>query len=585
MRKFKLNFNIKFRLIAYTVLLIAIVLSLACFFLLWNTSSFYNNKFQKEMSEAFSSDLVTKLTLAQDSNAAKQVLVDNYTILGININRSYYVLDNSGNVLSTSNPLQPKNVTSTNNIISAISGRVGNSNQSGTLKFVDFAYPLANGNIVYIQDNMQDFNMLSNYIFTIVWQMFILGIALSILLSIFLARTITKPIAKLTHKANLLADGDYDTKIDIRSNDEIGVLSQTFSRMASVITQSIQDISGERNKFETMLMHMSDGVIAFNINGSVMHINPAAKGLLNITDNEKTDFDDLFDQLGAEICIAELVYLDQERTITRRVDVGVAVLDFYFATFKDEQDHLSGIIVVIHDITEAEKIEKLRHEFVANVSHELRTPLTTIKSYAETLMEQESEDNATKSFINVIIKEVDRMTRIVKDLLTLSTLKFANSEDTKEYFSLDELLHEITDRMVIQATEAGHELEYISATNLPPLFADRDKIEQVIINLVSNAIKYTPKGHGRIEISSGFLYNKLYVKVRDNGIGIPAKDLPRIFERFYRIEKARARDKGGSGLGLAIAKEIVELHGGDISIDSKLGEGTEVMITFPQDVD
>ena len=419
------------------------------------------------------------------------------------------------------------------------------------------------------------------FIYNNLWQTLIIGIVLSAFFGFLLSRTITVPIRQLTQKANLLASGDFETRIDVHSRDEIGILANTFDYMAKIITNSMKQISSEKSKLETMLMHMADGVMTFRIDGTSMHVNNAAKRMLNIGDDEEIVFDAFFEQIKAKICVAELIYLDSENTITREVDFGQTVLNFYFATFKDEHNRLSGIIVVIHDITESERVDKLRHEFVANVSHELRTPLTTIKGYAETIVEDERQPEDTKQFLNVIISEVDRMTRIVKDLLTLTTLGFSSVLEDREYFSMDDMIRDIISSLAIQVEKNGHQLTYTPTTSIPHIYANKGKIEQVIINIVSNAIKYTPQDTGMIEIFAGNLYNNVYVKVKDNGVGIPQKDLPRVFERFYRIDKARSRDKGGTGLGLAIAQEIVLLHGGSIQIESQINKGTEVIINLP----
>ena len=220
-----------------------------------------------------------------------------------------------------------------------------------------------------------------------------------------------------------------------------------------------------------------------------------------------------------------------------------------------------------------------RREFVANVSHELRTPLTTIKSYSETIQAYAASEEE-KKFLDVIIREVDRMTRIVKDLLTLSSLDSNKFTANFEYCSLDELLREVVDKMSMDALRHKHIIEYFPSTSIPDIYADRDRIEQVITNIVSNAIKYTPDG-GNIQMFAGCLYNEVYIKIKDNGIGINKEDLPRVFERFYRVDKARSREHGGTGLGLAIAKNFVELHGGTIKITSKAGKGTEVLIKLP----
>jgi two-component system sensor histidine kinase VicK len=551
-------------------------------YLLLNVSAFYAQKFRNEMNSVFSEEFVDQINLsAQNDNASELngLLLSRAPNLGVNANRDYYILSNTAEVIFTSSKTPPETLNISANITTAMGGQIGNSTDDTNT--MDFAYPTANGYIIYILDNRSDFVTLSNFIFSNLSQTLIFGVVLAILFGFLLSRSITVPIGKLTQRAKLLASGDYETRIDIQTKDEVGNLANTFDYMAKIVTSSMQQLASEKNKLETMLMHMTDGVIAFSLDGQVVHINTAAKKMLNIADNENIEFDELFKQLDGKICIAELIYLEDGNTRTREIDLGETVLDFYFATFKDEQNKLNGIVTVIHDITESEKLDKMRHEFVANVSHELRTPLTTIKGYAETMLDDPEQDESSKHFLQVIINEVDRMTQIVKDLLTLSTLGFNSALEEKEYFSLDEMIREVVSNFAVQVEQNGHQLTYSPTTNIPPISANKGKIEQVLVNIISNAIKYTPQGKGVIEVFAGSLYNNVYIKVQDNGIGIPQKDLPRIFERFYRIDKARARDKGGTGLGLAIAQEIVQLHGGSINIESKLNKGTEVIITLP----
>jgi multi-sensor signal transduction histidine kinase len=217
---------------------------------------------------------------------------------------------------------------------------------------------------------------------------------------------------------------------------------------------------------------------------------------------------------------------------------------------------------------------------VANVSHELKTPITTIKSYVETIMENELDRETELNFLDVVNKESDRMTRLIQDLLTLSRLDGRLLLKSKEPLVLSDLISEVVKKQSFEAKKHGHKLSFHQLGDIPPVFIARDRLEQILTNVLSNAIKYTPDG-GKIEIFAKKLYNNAYIKVKDNGIGIPAKDLDRIFERFYRVDKARSRDLGGTGLGLAIAKEIIQAYGGDISIESVQNEGTEVSITLP----
>lgn len=412
----------------------------------------------------------------------------------------------------------------------------------------------------------------------------VLGIVSSALAGFLLTHMLLRPLSKLTPYAESLAQGNFEERrIEIRTHGEIGDFARRFNNMVAVMIKSLSEMSSEKNKVEEVLRYMTDGVIAFYIDGGIMHINPAAKRMLHIEDESSVSFDEFFKQNDVNICLAELVYLDYISTVEREMVTDDRIFRVFFAQLSTEQSRAGGVVSVFQDVTEVEKMETLRREFIANVSHELRTPLTTVKSYAETLLDELSDEpEVSKRFLEIINSEVDRMTRMVRDLLTLTTLDVVVIEQTKQYFDLDELIKAVVSRMSIESASNSQTLTYERSTALPLIYADRDRIEQVILNIISNALKYTrDDGNGRIEVYAGHIYNEVYIKIKDNGIGIANKDLPRIFERFYRVDKARSRDKGGTGLGLAIAQEIVRLHGGEIDISSKFNAGTEVIIKLP----
>ena len=326
---------------------------------------------------------------------------------------------------------------------------------------------------------------------------------------------------------------------------------------------------------------MTDGILAFNLDGKIIHINPEAQKLLGASYIGGVSFDRLFKELDIDVRIGDLLYIKREEPLEQIVSLGSKYIRFNFETImKDSKP--DGVLVVLHDITNQEKLELSRREFVANVSHELRTPLTTVKSYAETLMDTPFDDVGVQNrFLGVIAQEADRMTRIVRDLLTLSRLDEKRPDTAPpDKIELKSFLEGIIERMSISAKEKKQTITYRQMNPVADFYANKDKIEQVIINIVSNAVKYTPEG-GKIEVFSGKIYSDIYIKVVDNGIGIPKENLPRIFERFYRVDKARSRDTGGTGLGLAIAKQIVEEMDGRISISSEIDKGTEVTITIP----
>ncbi len=577
--------SIRWKLVAVFILLLVATMMIIGTVLQINITDFYHKDFSNQMSTAFSDELISSLSAgiyADDAVTRMSSELAAYSgRLGINSNRKYYILDSACNVLACDSEGEVGSKLSvTDNITAALNGEYGTATDTNS-EYLDYAVPIGDY-IVYVRDNKSEINSLSRTVFTIALQSLFFGILIAILLGLMLSGTITRPILNLTKRAQRLAEGDYDSKIEVQEKDEIGMLASTFNEMASVITTSMTELSQEKNKVETIISYMTDGVLAFDTEGETIHINPAAVSMLRLSENDKLTFDRFVTENSVDISLPELIYLEHYKTIERDITTPYAVLKAYFAPFKMENEKIAGVVVVLQDVTEAHAVENMRREFVANVSHELRTPLTTIRGYAETLIDSDlSEDpDMAKHFLSVMNREVDRMTRIVKDLLTLSRLDKETLEKSKTFFSMDELLSDVVSRMKINAKEKGHTITYSPTNNMPQILADRDRIEQVIVNIISNSIKYTPDG-GSIEIFAGYMYKEIYIKVKDNGIGIPKKDLPRIFERFYRVDKARSRDKGGTGLGLAIAKEIIELHGGTIEINSVYGKGTEVIIKLP----
>ena len=324
---------------------------------------------------------------------------------------------------------------------------------------------------------------------------------------------------------------------------------------------------------------MTDGIIAFDLDGEIIHINPAARKLLKLDDDDN-NFDTIFKKIGININIEKIIYLENWTSSEQKVDLQDRYVNMLFAQFKDEDDRPAGVIAVIQDITEHVKLDNMRKEFVADVSHELKTPITSIMGYADTLLESNYEKDVQEKFLNVISSEARRMARLVSDLLTLSKYDNKQNKAEKTEFDLGELVKKIQDGLNIEIKKKNLSVECFVTANVPMVYADKYGIERVIINILTNSIKYTPEG-GNIKIYVGFVYNDAYIKIIDNGIGIPEKDLTRIFERFYRVDKSRTREMGGTGLGLSIAKEILDQNDGSISIKSIVEKGTEVVIRIP----
>ncbi|MDN5387039.1 MULTISPECIES: cell wall metabolism sensor histidine kinase WalK [Bacillus] len=410
-----------------------------------------------------------------------------------------------------------------------------------------------------------------------------IALGITAFLGIFVARTITHPLSDMRKQAIELAKGNFSRKVRKYGNDEIGQLATTFNYLTRELKEAQSMTEGERKKLSSVIAYMTDGVIATNRNGAIILLNTPALELLNVSretalempitsllglDDEYT-FEDLVEQQDSLLLEIE----QEERTSVLRVN---------FSVIQKEHGKIDGLIAVIYDVTEQEQIDQERREFVANVSHELRTPLTTMRSYLEALAEGAWQDpNIAPRFLNVTQNETERMIRLVNDLLQLSKFDSKDYQFNKEWIHFIRFFSLIIERF--EMTKEQH-VEFIS--NLPDrelyVEIDPDKITQVLDNIISNALKYSPEGgHITFSVDVNEEEELLYISVKDEGVGIPRKDMEKIFERFYRVDKARTRRLGGTGLGLAIAKEMVQAHGGDIWADSIEGKGTTITFTLP----
>lgn len=579
--------NLHMKLVLILILLIVSVMAVVGTFLINSVGNFYLEDFQEQVYNVFTSETLSTIEEVSDNpNALEQIdrILDTYSSqLGIDVySRNYYILDRDGNFLSGSNVVSGSELNRTANIIAAMAGEVGNSASSQN-EYMDYAIPIGEdpSYIIYILDDKDDIRDLSWRFFTIVLQSMTFGLLAAILLSFLLSKAITTPIENIKNRAQNVAAGDFSDRLAIQSNDEIGELTSTFNYMADRLQSTLEEVQGERDKLNTIFQHMTDGVAAFTSTGKLIHMNAATERLLGIrsAESEEMTFQDVFDDIeqptpgrnGAE----KVVQMEIKR-------MGRA-LHVLFAPFGSKNDVERGIVAVVHDITEQRKLDNARREFVANVSHELRTPLTNIKSYTETLLDAAGDlpVDTERRFLSVIYNEGDRMTRIVKDLLTLSKLDYGRMDLKFVRFSMQDMLNAVYAAMILDAEKNGHELTLDIVDEMPFMNGDRERLEQVVVNIISNAIKYTPSG-GHIRIRAVRRNDDhVMIQVRDDGMGIPEADVPRLFERFYRVDKARSREKGGSGLGLAIAKEMVEAHRGTIDLESKLDVGTTVTIILP----
>jgi len=381
-------------------------------------------------------------------------------------------------------------------------------------------------------------------------------VILSIIIIWFTTKVITKPIYKLIKSAEKMAEGEEFKNIpfyNTKRTTEIDALIHSFERITAGLKENLNEVTRQKKQFETILLHMTDGIIAFNLEGNVMHINPAAVKLLELEKKNKNDFNKIFESIDKDLNMEKIIYLENWTASEKQINIKDKYLKISFAPFKDEVERPAGVIVLIQDITEHVRLDNMRKEFIADVSHELKTPLTSVLGYAETLANSDYDAELQEKFLGVITSETIRMTKLVNDLLTLSKYDDTGTKWEKSEFDLGKLVKKCQENLQIEANKKKQKLECFITSNVPPVYADKDGIERVVLNILSNSIKYTDDG-GNIKIYVGFVYNDAYIKIIDNGIGIPQDDLNRIFERFYRVDKARTRKMGGTGLRISYCK-------------------------------
>ena len=581
--------SLHMKLVLIMVLLIVSLMAVVGAFLMNSVTGYFINDFYTQMTDAFGQenvefvrDLQTAVEGEVDgAGQIGEVLSAYVGVLGVDgRTRNYYVLDGTTGRYLTGSAEEPEGgISITPNISSALLGNVGSASDV-TAAYMDVAIPITRGGedyVVYILDNRETVQSLNGEMFQLILQALVLGLIISVLLSFLLAKTMVNPLQRLTRGLEEVAEGDFSKTLEVTSQDEIGTLTESFNTMAEQLQTTIAAVENERNKLDTLFLHMADGVVAFDREGKVIHVNPAAGDMLRRSFAEGEAYGDVFgDLFPFERVESAVVPLSAERIVDGQY------LELLLAPLS--RDNRGGILVLIHDVTQQREAEQMRKEFVANVSHELRTPLTNIRSYAETLEDgyEDLPPRTARNFLGVILNESDRMTHIVQDLLTLSRFDSGRSELHPVRFPFARAVEETYQAFLMDAQKHSHTLTLEMEEGLPSILADRERVVQVMVNIVSNAVKYTPDG-GTIVLSAGADGGKVWMQVDDNGIGIPPQDRDRIFERFYRVDKARSRQSGGTGLGLSIAKEIMNLHQGDLYLVDKDGPGLAIRMELPVD--
>ena len=579
--------GIEGRMVVLLLLVILMAMLLISTLLLQQLQTYYLGDFTSQLTgyaDGVARGVAGDLLSGADSGV--RGLVESY--VGADPQQSVIVVDRTGRVVGTSAggpPALNSNLASDPHVAACLNGSQMVAQWTDPLtheRFVGVAVPVVSGatlvGCAWARGTLDRIAQTLSSIRAILLRTTAAALAVVAVVTLLLARTITGPLAELTARAADLAAGRFDRRIQVRGDDEIGALASMFNHMSQRLHETLGQISAEKRKADAILAHMADGIVAAGPDGTVGLVNPAAARLLAVGP-------DLVGRPLPEVVpppVAESVLAGGDGRAVR-VDIPESgrVLIARIAQLRAEEGAPDGWVVVFADATEQERLNAQRREFVANVSHELRTPLTAIKSYAESLLDGALADPETgPRFLDVILAETDRMVRLITDLLQLTELEPRQTPWRPRAFRLEDVGTEAVRRLAGRVRSKGLDVACAAAPGTPAAWGDPDRVLQILSNLLENAVDFTPAG-GRITVAMRPDPDGVACAVRDTGVGIPAADLPHVFERLYRVEASRAREHGGTGLGLSIAKEIVEAHGGEIRVESRVGEGTAVTFTLP----
>ncbi|MEK3979470.1 cell wall metabolism sensor histidine kinase WalK [Psychrobacillus sp. FSL K6-2836] len=433
---------------------------------------------------------------------------------------------------------------------------------------------------LYIESNIENVFGQMNEINQILAGGTAVALVITVILGILIAQTITRPISDMRRQAQAMAKGNFSRKVRVYGSDEIGQLAIAFNHLTNRLQEAQSTTEAERRKLASVLTNMTDGVIATDRKGRVILINDPALRLLRIP-REMVLNRPIVSVLGIDPVhsFEDLIHLKEPINLDLSSNERPFILRANFSVIQKETGFVNGLIAVLHDNTEQEKVDMERREFVANVSHELRTPLTTMSSYLEALVDGAWEDEGiAPSFLEVTQTETHRMIRLVNDLLQLSKMDSRDYDLNREIVNFNQFFNRIIDRFELSKSDHVTFVRMLS-DKAYYVDIDTDKLTQVMDNIISNAIKYSPDG-GNIRFGVVVSESIIKVMISDDGMGIPSENVDRVFDRFYRVDRARARSMGGTGLGLAIAREMIEAHGGRIWAESEEGQGTTIFFTL-----
>lgn len=587
--------SIKYRFITIYFLLVLLVMSIVGTFIINRLESQQIDTVSENMTQTMDSIVRTSTYLS----------TNNWSYMGNDISNTLnswklspdeaiyaiYGRENPTVIASTSNQqdlIEGKNALSckglnANLILKSLEGNMDSTiivnNNAQREKHISMPVYSTDGDILgilYMTHNLNTITGVINDAKSILTYATIIALFITTVLGYFIANSITEPIRDLTNKASNMAKGDFNQRVDVKSDDEIGNLANMFNYLTIELKRTIKQMDLEKSKLDTIFRYMTEGVIAVNERGYLIHANRVAKEILGI---ENIELNNIFNLELLQI--SELDYKN-EATLQgeRLIEIKNNFYKIKYAPFKGDDYENHGIILVFQDITKEHKLDIIRKEFVANVSHELKTPITTIKTYTETILDSPDMDPLQINFfLKVIDRENNRMARLVSDLLQLSNMDYNNLKLNIEEVETFDIITRTLEGLHVMIEKKNHEINLDLPYDIKNISADRHALEQILMNIISNAVKYTENG-GKISISANSDNGIVNIIVKDNGIGIPKDDLNRIFERFYRVEKGRSRAMGGTGLGLSIAAQMTKIMGGNIKIDSEFGKGTEVILSF-----
>ena len=441
--------------------------------------------------------------------------------------------------------------------------------------------------VISVESNIESVYKQISSITEILFKASMIAAGVTVVLALFISRAITKPISEMKKQATQMAEGDYSGQVKIYGQDELGQLSLAINDLSTKVEEAQESTEAERRRLDSVLEHMTDGVIATDRRGKVVIINETALELLNLTQDKAVGYSILeILKIQEHFTLRHLLETQEELILDFSTEDNEVTLRGEFSLIQRETGFISGLVCVLHDITEQEKIERERRDFVSNVSHELRTPLTSMRSYLEALNDGAWKDpDIAPRFLAVTQEETDRMIRMITDLLNLSRMDAGKDTFELEYVNINELFSHVLNRFDMMLKSADKPVKpFVIKRDFTKrdlwVEVDADKMIQVLDNIMNNAIKYSPSG-GTITCRLMETHNNIVISIADEGLGVPKKDIPHVFDRFFRVDKARARSMGGTGLGLAISKEVVQKHGGKIWLESIENKGSTFFISLP----